>query len=222
MTFDLRALIFDLDGVIADTLTPHFHSWRQLSEEEGIDFSYEQYQSMAGLHRSACLPIFLGGRDISEAAAQDYLNRKNVYFLALLDKFTPAQTAPGVAELIAEAKATGLKVALASSSQNARRVLDKLGLLPQFDAVGDGNTVKRHKPAPDIFLWSAEQVGVRPAQAVVFEDSHSGVEAALTGGFHVVGIGTPPPEKAHLGVNSLAGMSLARLRETLSVTQKLT
>lgn len=217
MSFDLRALIFDMDGVVADTIAPHFHSWQQLSEEEGIDFSYEQYQRMAGLHRTACLHVFLNGQTVSEETAQDYLTRKNQYFLKLLDAFTSADIAPGIAELIAEAKAAGLKVALASSSQNARRVLEKLNLLDVFDAVGDGNTVTRHKPAPDIFLWAAGQVGVTPAQAIVFEDSHSGVEAALTGGFHVVGIGNPPPEKAHLGVESLAGMTLERLIEQLSL-----
>jgi beta-phosphoglucomutase len=208
MTIDLRALIFDLDGVIADTNRPHCASWERLAQEERIPFSQDTYERMKGLVRRDCLNIFLGGQAIEAAVAEDYLDRKNTYFLELLDQFTPADAAPGVRDLIGEARAAGLKIGLGSSSQNAKRVLKQLALYDQFDAIGDGTTVNRHKPAPDIFLWTAERLGVSPTQAIVFEDSRAGVAAAAAGGFRVVGIGDGQVVDADLIVPSLAGIEL--------------
>jgi len=211
MTIDLRALIFDLDGVIADTNALHYRSWERLSQEEAIPFDHATYQQMMGLHRRACLNVFLNGRPVDEATVQDYLHRKNIYFLELLEKFTPADTAPGVRELIEAGRAAGLKIGLASSSQNARYVLQKLGLFNWFDVIGDGAAVTHHKPAPDIFLWTAEHLDVLPAQAVVFEDSRAGVEAARTGGFWVVGIGDKQVTDAHVIVTSLSRLHLSEI-----------
>ncbi|HEX2908648.1 MAG TPA: beta-phosphoglucomutase family hydrolase [Phototrophicaceae bacterium] len=213
---NLRALIFDLDGVIAETLWLHYESWRRLAEDENLPFTPQHYEGMLGLPRRACLPIFLQGRTVSEEIAQDLMRRKNDYFTELMERMTPADAAPGVADLIHEGRAAGLKIALGSSSQNARRVLTKLGLLDFFDVVGDGLTVERTKPAPDIYLWAAEHLGVQPAEAVVFEDSAAGVEAGLAGDFWVVGIGSPHlVGRAQVVVESLAGMTLASLRERL-------
>jgi beta-phosphoglucomutase len=212
MTIDLRALIFDLDGVMADTNEPHRASWERLSREEGIPFSPLIYEDMMGLPRHKCLDVFLGGRQVNEETAQDYMRRKNQYFLELLDTFTPEDAAPGVRDLILEAREAGLKIGLGSSSQNAGLVLKKLGLYEHFHAIGDGNTVARHKPHPDIFLWVAERLNVLPEQAVVFEDSTAGVQAGKTGGFYVVGIGNALVKAADMIVPTLAGMSIGRLR----------
>lgn len=217
MTIDLRALIFDLDGVIADTNAPHYASWERLSQEENVPFSKAVYQQMMGLPRQQCLKVFLNDRPINEETAQAFLQRKNTYFLDLLNQFTPADTAPGVRELIEEARAAGLKIGLGSSSANAKRVLKQLDLFDLFDVIGDGTTVSRHKPEPDIFLWVAKGLGVAPEQAAVFEDSRAGVEAGRAGGFWVIGIGQPGElvDAAHLIVPSLAGISLGDLRMRL-------
>lgn len=211
-----RALIFDLDGVIADTIPLHYQSWLLLAQDLGIPFTPEDNELMLGLPRRECLAIFLRGQAVDEETAQDLMNRKNRYFLGLLENLTPADAAPGVAALIAEARAEGLKIGLGSSSQNARRVLEKLALLSRFDVVGDGLTVARTKPAPDIYLWAAARLGIDPPEAVVFEDSAAGVQAGLEGGFRVVGIGQPRiVGGAHLVVPSLAGITLAALRRHL-------
>jgi beta-phosphoglucomutase len=217
MTIDLRALIFDLDGVIADTNAPHYASWERLSQEESIPFSKDVYNRMMGLPRRQCLTVFLGDYSVDEETAQAFLGRKNRYFLDLLDQFTPADTDPGVRELIEEARAAGLKVGLGSSSQNAKRVLKQLGLYDLFEVIGDGTTVSRHKPNPDIFLWAAEGLGIAPQQAIVFEDSTAGVEAGRAGGFWVVGIGQPGGlvDDAHLIVASLEGIGLSDLQMRL-------
>lgn len=215
MSLEIHALIFDLDGVVADTNPLHHRSWSRLAQEEGIPFDDALHVRMLGLNRRNSLAVFLNGRQLSEASIQDWMTRKNRYFLEQLAAFTPEDAAPGVVELIHEAHAAGVKVTLGSSSQNARLVLKQLGLLDQFDAIGDGLTVKNTKPAPDIFLWSAAQVGVSPAHTVVFEDSPAGVQAALAGGFWVVGIGDKLVQAAHLVVPSLDGVTLSSLAARL-------
>ena len=219
MALDLRALIFDLDGVIADTVTLHFRSWQRLADEEGIIFTPEDGERLLGLTREQSLDIFRQGRALDAAQVEDWLERKNRYFHELARRLTPADVAPGVADLLAEARAAGLKLGVGSSSRNVRLVLERLGLLLAFDVLGDGHTVSRPKPAPDIFLWVAERLGVAPAQAVVFEDSPVGVQAALSGGFWVVGLGGARTQAAHISRSSLAGLTLARLIEALDACQ---
>ncbi|MBI5668108.1 MAG: beta-phosphoglucomutase family hydrolase [Chloroflexi bacterium] len=213
----LRALIFDLDGVIADTISLHYESWVRLGQDYNIPFTLEDYEPMLGLPRRACLDLFLKGRTVSEDLAQTMMARKNAYFHELLDRLTPADAAPGVADLIREGRAAGLKIALGSSSQNARLVLKKVGLLEYFDVIGDGLTVERTKPAPDIYLWVADRLHLPPHEGVVFEDSGAGVQAALAGGFRVVGLGAARVVgAAHVVLPSLAGVTLDRLRDLLA------
>ena len=88
-----------------------------------------------------------------------------------------------------ELNARKIKVSLASASKNARPILHRLGLLPLFDAIGDGWSVARTKPAPDVFIHAAGQVGVNVQECIVVEDAEAGVEAALEAGMRVVGIG---------------------------------
>ncbi|MBL8155482.1 MAG: beta-phosphoglucomutase [Anaerolineae bacterium] len=211
MNLSLQALIFDLDGVITDTPVLHYETWRRLAAEEMIHFTPEQYHRMQGLSRRASLDIFLDGRYVSEELAQSYMARKNRYFLELLEGLTPERCFPGVREMIAEGRGAGLKIGLGSSSQNAKGVLERLGLTPSFDVIADGNTVTRAKPAPDIFLWVAGQLGVEPGRALVFEDSVAGLRAALDGGFWAVGIGGKHGPGAHVAVESLAGWGLGEL-----------
>lgn len=215
-TNHLRALIFDLDGVIANTIPLHYQSWLRLAQDLDVPLTLEDNDQMLGLPRRACLDIFLKGRAVSEQEAQELMRRKNQYFLEQMEQMTPDDAAPGVAALIHEGRAAGLKIGLGSSSQNARQVLAKVGLLAAFDALGDGLTVEHTKPAPDIYLWAAAELGIRPAEAAVFEDSDAGVQAGLAGGFRVVGIGPARiVGRAHLVVPSLAGMTLERLRREL-------
>ncbi len=216
MTIDIRALIFDMDGVIADTIDLHFRAWQRLAQEVQIPFTAEQYRKMQGITRPEALQIFLNGRTVSNETAQEWMDRKNSYFLESLEHMTGSDCRPGAAELVREAKAAGIKVGLGSSSQNAHRVLKKLGLYTLFDSIADGSTVSHNKPAPDIFLWVANQLGAKPDEAVVFEDSEAGVQAALSGRFWVVGIGSDYDSQPHLGVQSLDEITLDSLKTHLS------
>jgi beta-phosphoglucomutase len=215
MKLNIRALIFDLDGVLTNTPWLHYESWKRLAEDERIPFTLDQHYQMQGLVRRDSLAVFLNGTPVDEPTAQALMDRKNAYFLEALEQLSPADCLPGVVEIIREAHAAGLKIGLGSSSQNARRVLDKLGLFRLFDVIGDGYSVNRHKPAPDIFLWVAGQLGVLPQESVVFEDSVAGMQAAVAGGFWRVGVGGRHGDGAHIAVNSLADLRLASLLDKL-------
>lgn len=216
MNLNIRALIFDMDGVLADTPPLHYESWRRLAEDEGINFGWEQHEQMQGLVRRHSLDVFLGGKPITESQAQEMMARKNSYFTESLKNLTPADRFPGTAEIMQEAHAVGIKVGLGSSSQNARGVIEKLGLAPYFDVIADGYTVTRNKPAPDIFLWVADQLKVSPSEAIVFEDSVAGMQAAIAGGFWRVGLGGKHGAGAHVALNLLSEVNLAELLRRLN------
>ncbi|MBB5293259.1 beta-phosphoglucomutase family hydrolase (plasmid) [Deinococcus metallilatus] len=183
--------IFDLDGVLTDTVELHYHSWQRLAEEEGVPFSREANAALLGRTREDALDLWLNGRPCSPEQRADLLWRKNASFLEALEGLGPGDLLPGVAELLHEARERGVRLGLASSSRNARRVCDRLGVTALFGAFADGSSVVNPKPAPDIFLWVAGRLGLHPTRCLVFEDSEAGVRAALAGGFPVVGLGDP-------------------------------
>jgi HAD superfamily hydrolase (TIGR01509 family) len=120
---------------------------------------------------------------------------------------------PGARALLEEIRQAGLKAAVGSASKNAAEVIERLSIRSLFDAISDGYSVERPKPAPDLFLHAARQLGLPPAQCVVVEDAAAGVEAAKAGGFYTVGLGPP----ARVGIADLVFPSLegVRLRDLL-------
>jgi beta-phosphoglucomutase len=186
---ELRAVIFDLDGVLTDTAEYHYLGWQRLADEEGIPFDREANEALRGVSRRDSLLRLLGDREVEPAAFDEMMERKNGYYLDSLKDMSPADLLPGAVELVVDAKRRGRKVAIGSSSKNAPFVLDKLGIAELFDAVADGNAVEQAKPAPDLFLAAAERLGVPPETCVVIEDAASGVDAALAAGMVAVGIG---------------------------------
>jgi len=215
---EIRAFIFDVDGVLTDTVELHYRSWRRLATEEGIPFSRALNDQMRGLNRWASLDLFLSGRAVSDAVAQDLLRRKNEYFLESLDELAQKGPLPGVRALLEELDRGGILVAIGSASRNAREVVRLLGLDGFIAAYSDGHAVQRSKPAPDVFLEAARMLGVEPAACVVVEDAEAGVEAAHAAGMRVIGIGPRARVgNADLTVDTLDGLTLARIRESLAM-----
>ncbi|MBL8146376.1 MAG: beta-phosphoglucomutase [Anaerolineae bacterium] len=214
----IRAFLFDLDGVITDTAEYHYLAWKKLAAEEGIPFSRSEADAMRGLSRRDSLRVLLKNRPLAEETAQAWMLRKNDTYLQMLEQLTPDSLLPGVRRLLTEARDAGIHLAVASASRNAHLVLDRLGVLPLFDAVGDGHSVVNPKPAPDLFLWTAGRLNANPRQAVVFEDARAGVDAALAGGFWVVGIGTAvTSERAHIHVADLSDVTVTSIVRGLTV-----
>lgn len=208
--------IFDLDGVLTDTAEFHYRAWQRLADEEGLPFDRAANEHLRGVSRRASLELILKGRVYPEEKIEAMLARKNSYYLEAIRAITPADVLPGARELLAEIRAAGLKIALGSASRNAGEVLDRLGLRPLLDAVADGNSVERPKPAPDLFLFAARLLSLPPAACVVVEDAAAGIEAARAGGLRTIGIG--PPERvgrAEAVFPSLEGLHLAALLNAL-------
>lgn len=182
-----RGFIFDLDGVVVNTVELHYRAWKDLFDELGVPFERPAMDQFRGVHQREILLSLTEGLDETQISL--YLARKGSYYRRALMDSAPALVNPPVVSLLHAAKARGFCVGLASSSINARLVLTLVSLLETFDAVADGNTVCRFKPAPDIFVWVAGALNLSPADAVVIEDGAAGIEAARTAGMFTVGLG---------------------------------
>ncbi|HBY57020.1 MAG TPA: beta-phosphoglucomutase [Candidatus Atribacteria bacterium] len=213
----LKAVIFDLDGVITDTSEYHYRAWKRLADEEGIPFSRDDNDKLRGVSRSECLKILLKGRQVSDKQFQEMMDRKNGYYVELLGKMTFKNILSGAKELVLELKKRGIKTAIASASKNATTVLQRTGIEGLFDVIVDGYSVKNTKPAPALFLFAAKKLGVKPEDCVVVEDAKAGIEAALAGNMIPVGIG--PEErvgKACFRFEKIGDITLTKLFEIIN------
>lgn len=187
----IKAIIFDLDGVLTDTAEYHFRAWKRLADEEEIPFTRQDNERLRGVSRRRSLEILLSlaDRSVPDDQFQEMMDRKNNYYQAMLADLTSADLLPGVDELLAEIGAAGLKIAIASASRNARTVVSQLELAPQIDALADGYSPGRPKPAPDLFLHAARLLGLPPGHCIVVEDAGAGIAAGMAAGMVTVGIG---------------------------------
>jgi len=197
----IQGFIFDLDGVVTDTAEYHFLAWKRLADKLGWNFDREVNERLRGVSRMDSIRIILEHNKASmpDDELSRWANKKNENYVASLQEVTPDDYLPGARELLEEIKAEGFRIALGSSSKNARTVLDRLQALAYFDAIADGNSVSRSKPAPDIFEFAARELVLNPASCIVFEDAESGIDAAIAGGFPNVGIG-PQERLGHADV----------------------
>lgn len=207
----IQACIFDLDGVITDTAEYHFQAWSHLAEDEQLQFTREDNEKLLGVSRRESLELLVGRNrgKYSEDQMLEMMERKNGYYKTLLSRINESDILPNVKKMLATFKRCGIKTAIGSSSKNARFILERLGLLQEFDAISDGYCAKKMKPAPDIFLCAAEQLGVPPGRCIVVEDASAGVEAALAANMTAVGIG--PEErvgKAHFHYPAVVDIDL--------------
>lgn len=189
MTQQLEAIIFDMDGVLVDTEEYHYYAWAQVAQALSVPFGSDQMHRFLGRRRRDCLMDLLNGRVLDETEIQHYLDLKDQYFQDAAARMNRDALLPGVTALIEDARQAKLKLGVASSSANARLILERTGLLDAMEVVGDGTTVVRSKPAPDLFLWVAGALLTRPQHLVVFEDSSVGLQAARTAGMFSVAVG---------------------------------
>jgi len=215
----LKALIFDFDGLILDTETPEYQVWQTIYREHGFELPHEEWGKI------------IGGYGISNFdAAEDLarLTQGRLDPVSLRDRhrsesraLTLAQPVlPGVTDYLQAAKRLGLKLAIASSSAHAwvETHAARLGILDCFDKVicSDDVAPGRTKPNPDLFLLALDRLAVRNDEAIVFEDSPNGVQAARSAGIFVVAVPNPITsllsiENANLTLTSLADLSLPEL-----------
>lgn len=187
----IQCCIFDLDGVIVDTAKYHYLAWKRLANSLGFDFTEEDNEHLKGVSRVESLKLILklGTVTLDQAAFDAALVNKNGWYLEYIHKIGPEEILPGVSEFLTDVRAKGIKTALGSASKNAVLILERINLLDQFDAIVDGNKVANAKPDPEVFLNAAREIGVAPADCIVFEDAVAGVQAALNANMKVIGIG---------------------------------
>lgn len=187
----IQCMLFDLDGVIVDTAKHHFDAWRDMAHELGIVLVDEDEESLKGVSRVDSLEWILqkGGLVLDSNTKLALMDRKNARYLELIEDMGREDILPGAEEFIRSAMELGIKIGLGSSSKNAPRILNAIGLEDLFEVVIDGNRITLSKPDPEVFLLGASAFGVSPGNCLVIEDAASGVAAGKAGGFHVLGVG---------------------------------
>jgi beta-phosphoglucomutase len=211
---DIKACLFDLDGVIVDTAIYHYKAWKQLANSLGFDFTEHDNEKLKGVSRVRSLELILewGGVTKTVAEQEELATLKNTWYVEMISHMRPDEILPGAREFVTACRDAGIKTALGSASKNSVMILDKIGMTSLFDAIIDGNKVSKAKPDPEVFLKGAEAVGVQPDECVVFEDAIAGVEAAKAGGMKAVGIGLPETLKeADIVLSGLHEMTLEKL-----------
>lgn len=188
---NIKAFIFDLDGVIVDTVKFHYLAWRKLANDMGFDISSEQNEKLKGVSRDHSLNQILnwGNKTVSEEKFGQLMASKNEDYLQSIAHMDEGDILPGVKKIMDFLTENNIPFALGSASKNARPIVESLKLKDRFDAIVDGNDVIKAKPDPEVFLIAAKKLGVSPGDCLVFEDSVAGVEAANSAGMVSVGIG---------------------------------
>lgn len=214
----LAGVIFDLDGVIIDTVPLHFQAWKKMFAEYGKDFTFDDYKiKVDGILRFDGARAIL--RDLSDEGIEAAAAKKQQYFLEFLD----AQGVPLYQEtidFIEELREADISTAVISSSKNCRDILRRIGIIHLFKAVVSGDEIVRGKPSPDIFLLAAERMRLAPGQCVVIEDAIAGIQAARKAGMKCVGFDRYDDSRrlahADIVVRSAAELTVARLVSLLS------
>jgi beta-phosphoglucomutase len=186
-----KAFIFDLDGVIVDTAKYHFLAWQKLASQLGIEFTHEHNEELKGVSRVRSLDLILelGNITASQEDKNKWLIQKNEDYLSYLVDMDEREILPGVVKVLEYLKNNNQAIALGSASKNARPILEKTNIMHFFDAIVDGNDVSNAKPDPEVFLQAARKLGITNQNAIVFEDSVAGIQAANSAKMISIGIG---------------------------------
>ena len=188
---NVKAFIFDLDGVIVDTAKYHYLAWKKIANELGIDFTHEHNELLKGVSRVRSLDIILelGNIVATQENKDKWLVQKNEDYLSYLVNMDESEILPGVLPVLKFLKENKQGIALGSASKNAKPILEKTGIMDYFDVVVDGNDVSNAKPDPEVFLQAAKLLNASNENSIVFEDSVAGIQAANIANMTSVGIG---------------------------------
>lgn len=189
----IQAIIFDLDGVLVHTDQYHYQAWQQLAKKLDIPFDHNINNRLRGVSRMESLEILLEtyqGKPLSDTEKLALAEGKNVCYQKLLEQMTPESVSNEVRSLLADLRARGYRLAVGSSSKNARTILQRTELTDFFDAISDGNNISQSKPDPEVFCKAAEYLGVPCENCAVVEDAASGILAARRAGMFPIAYGS--------------------------------
>lgn len=186
-----KGIIFDLDGVICSTDEYHYQAWKELADSIDVYFDREINNRLRGVSRMESLEIILEKSSVSYSEEEkiEMAEKKNGIYKVLLGRMNTADLTNEVKSTLDGLRATGLKLAIGSSSKNAKFILERIGLKDYFDAISDGTNISKSKPDPEVFLKAAEYLGLEPQECLVVEDAKAGIDAAVAGAFDSAGLG---------------------------------
>ncbi|NLK75628.1 MAG: beta-phosphoglucomutase [Clostridiales bacterium] len=186
-----KGVIFDLDGVLVHTDYYHYLAWKAIADKLKIKFDEEINNKLRGVSRMESLEIILQYNSIllSEDEKTTIAKQKNQVYRDYLMQMSPKDVDETVRRTIFKLKDEKIKIAIGSSSRNAKLILEKTELYDYFDAISDGNNITYSKPHPEVFLKAAEYLKLEPKDCLVVEDALAGVQAGLAGGFETAAIG---------------------------------
>lgn len=186
----IKAVIFDLDGVIVSTDECHYLAWKKMADGQGIYFDRTINNRLRGVSRMESLEIVLekAERSYTEDEKKALAEEKNNYYKEFIKSLTPDNVLPGVMRNLEELKANGIKIAIGSSSKNTPVILENIGLKGYFDAVSDGNNISNSKPDPEVFLKAADMLGVAYGDCMIVEDADSGILAGKAAGMKTLSV----------------------------------
>lgn len=207
----LKGFIFDLDGVIVHTDQFHYRAWKAVADKMGIYFDETINKRLLGVSRLESLEIILErykGDPLTREEKAAIAEKKNEIYKELLNTLTRLDVEDMVRNKLAELRKSGYKLAIGSSSRNARHILEKVELLDAFDAISDGTNISRSKPDPEVFLMAADFLHLKPLECAVVEDARAGIDAAKAGGMTAIGMGEAASyEKTDIILNNFNDLS---------------
>jgi len=192
------SLIFDLDGVIVDSMPLHTLAWQRYITKLGVD-PEDVAQRMHGRRNDEIVRDFLGSA-VSQDLVFEHGAAKERLFREMMAAELSERLVPGVASFLERAAPARIALATNAEPANVSFTLDRTGLRQWFAAIADGTHVAHPKPAPDIYLHAAKLLDTAPADCIVFEDSPVGIAAARAAGTRVVGIRTHSQKLEHVDV----------------------
>jgi len=214
-----RAVIWDMDGVIADTAPYHFSAWQEVFQKRGVDFTEDDFRRNFGQRNDAIIRNTLG-EDISQSEIDAIASDKEKNFRQRVRH--NIKPLPGAIKLITSLKQHDFSMALASSApmENIQLVTRGLGIESSFQAIVSGREVNEGKPSPQGFLLAAQKLGVEPKNCIVIEDAVAGVTAAKRAGMRCLAVANTHPRisltEADLIVDTLEEVTMDDLEELLN------
>lgn len=194
----MKAIIFDLDGVICHTDEYHYLAWKAMADSMSIPFDREINNRLRGVSRMESLEIILEQYhgELSPAEKEALAEQKNELYKESLKQMSPADLSEEVKTTLDALRSRNYKLAIGSSSKNARFILQQLGLGSYFDAISDGNNIVNSKPDPEVFVKAAQMLCIPASDCLVVEDAVSGAVAGKRGGMKVACVGDAAAQKA--------------------------